>query len=90
MTPFFNTTSRVGAILYPGTTVYGTFGTAAGKQVPAFMFTAAEGNFIMAEAANRGIGGLTAGQAAAFYNAGVTASITQWGGTAARRHIGGG
>jgi len=83
VTPFFNTTSRVGSVLYPGVTVYGTFGTAAGKQMPVFLFTAAEGNLIMAEAANRGIGGLTAGQAKAFYDAGVTASITQWGGSAA-------
>jgi len=84
VTPFFNTTSRPGAILYPGTTVYGTFGTAAGKKTPSPILTAAEVNFIMAEAANRGIGGLTAGQAKAFYDAGVTASITQWGGTAAQ------
>ncbi len=84
VTPFFNTTSRVGAVLYPGATVYGTFGTAAGKKVPAYLFTAAEGNFIIAEAANRGIGGQTAASAKAFYDAGVTASITQWGGTAAQ------
>jgi hypothetical protein len=38
---------------------------------------------IQAEAANRGLGGLTPAQAAGFYNAGVTASIEQWGGTAA-------
>jgi len=84
VTPFFNTTSRPGAIFYPGATVYGTFGTAAGKQTPSYIMTAAEVAFIQAEAANRGIGGLTAGQAAAFYNNGVTLSITQWGGTAAQ------
>ena len=38
---------------------------------------------IQAEAANRGLGGLTPAQAKTFYDAGVTASIEQWGGTAA-------
>ena len=84
VTPFFNTTSRPGTIFYPGSTVYGTFGSAAGKKTPSFILTYAEVSFIQAEAANRGIGGLTAAQAAGFYNAGVTASITQWGGTAAQ------
>ncbi|MEO8333918.1 MAG: SusD/RagB family nutrient-binding outer membrane lipoprotein [bacterium] len=83
VTPFFNTTSRPGAILYPGTTVYGTFGTAAGKKTPSYIMTYAELAFIQAEAANRGIGGLNAAAAAGFYNAGVIASITQWGGSAA-------
>ena len=41
--------------------------------------TFAEVSFIKAEAAERGIGGLTAGQAAGFYNAGITASMNQWG-----------
>ena len=84
VTPFFNTTSRVGVILYPGSTVYGTFGTAAGKKVPSYVMTFAEMSFIQAEAANRSLGGLTPAAATAFYNAGVTASITQWGGTAAQ------
>jgi hypothetical protein len=84
VTPFFNTTSRVGAIMYPGSTTYGTFGTAAGKKTPSYMLTYAEVAFIQAEAANKGLGGLNAAQAAGFYNAGVTASITQWGGTAAQ------
>jgi hypothetical protein len=39
----------------------------------------AEVAFIQAEAANRGIGGLTPAQAAGFYNAGITASMEQWG-----------
>lgn len=77
------TTSRLGAIFFPGTTVYGTYGTSAGRKTPTYLFTFAEQNFILAEAANRGIGGLNAGQASAYYNAGVTASITQWGGTSA-------
>jgi Starch-binding associating with outer membrane len=83
VTPFFNTTSRPGTILYPGSTVYGTFGTAAGKTTPSYIMTFAELSFIQAEAANRSVGGLAPAAAAGFYNAGVTASITQWGGSAA-------
>ena len=77
--PFFNTTSRIGAIFYPGATVYGEYGTSAGKQTPSNLMTFAEVSFIQAEAAERGIGGKTG--AAAYYNAGVRASILQWGGT---------
>jgi hypothetical protein len=79
---FFNTTSRVGVLWYPGATTYGTFGTAAGKKTPSYLMTYAEVSFIKAEAAEKGIGGLNASQAAGFYTAGVTASITQWGGSA--------
>ncbi len=82
VTPFFNTTSRPGAIFYPGSTSYGTFGTAAGKKTPTYIMTFAEVSFIKAEAAERGMGGLSG--AAAYYNAGVRASITQWGGTDAQ------
>jgi hypothetical protein len=81
VTPFFNTTSRPGAIFYPGATSYGTFGTSAGKKTPSYILTFAEVSFIRAEAAEKGLGGQSG--AAAYYNAGVTASITQWGGTAA-------
>jgi hypothetical protein len=81
---FFNTTSRPGAIFYPGATTYGTFGTSAGKATPSYIMTYAELSFIKAEAALRGWGGLNAAQAAGFYNDGVTASIMQWGGTAAQ------
>jgi hypothetical protein len=81
VTPFFNTTSRPGVIFYPGATVYGDFGTAAGKQTPSYLMTYAEVAFIQAEAANRSMGGLTPAAAAGYYNAGVTASILQWGGT---------
>jgi len=80
VTPYFNTTSRAGTIFYPGATVYGTFGTAAGKRTPAYVMTYAEVEFLLAEAAERGIAGQTG--AAAHYDAGVTASILQWGGTA--------
>lgn len=79
VTPFFNTTSRVGLIFYPGATVYGTFGTSAGKRTPSYLMTYAEMSFIRAEAAERGLGGQAG--AAAFYAAGVRASILQWGGT---------
>jgi Starch-binding associating with outer membrane len=78
-----NATSRIGAIFYPGVTQNGTFGTSAGKKTPSYLMTFAEVSFIKAEAANRGIGGLSASQAAGFYSDGVTASITQWGGSAA-------
>jgi len=80
---YFNTTSRPGAIFYPGKTVYGTFGTTAGNKTPNYIMTFAEVSFIQAEAANKSLGGLTPAQAAAFYNAGVTASMTQWGVSAA-------
>ena len=79
VTPFFNTTSRIGAIFYPGNTAYGTYGTAAGKKTPSYIMTYAEVEFLKAEAAERGIGGQTG--AAGHYNAGVRASILQWGGT---------
>jgi len=80
---FFNTTSRPGAIFYPGATTYGTFGSSAGKATPSYIMTYAEVSFIKAEAAQRSLGGLTPAQAATFYNEGVTASIQQWGGTLA-------
>ena len=75
-------TSRPSEAMYPGVTTYGTFG-GSGASFPSFIFTAAEGNFILAEAAERGIGGLTAAQAAGFYNAGIEASMRQWGITSA-------
>ncbi len=75
---YANTASRVGAIMFPGATAYGNFG-GSGASFPSFMMTAAEVNFIKAEAAERGLGGLTPGQAAGFYNAAITASMNQWG-----------
>jgi hypothetical protein len=80
----FNTTSRPGLIFYPGATTYGTFGTSAGRATPSYIMTYAEISFIKAEAAMRSWGGFTPAQAAGFYNDGVTASITQWGGTPAQ------
>ena len=72
------TTSRPGIIFYKGATVYGpTFG-GAGASLPTPVFTAAEVNFILAEASERSLGGLTPATAAAYYNAGVSASLNQW------------
>lgn len=72
--------SRPGAIFYPGPVQYGagSYG-GAGKKYPSYLMTYAELSLIKAEAAERGLGGLNAGQAAAFYNAGITASMNQWG-----------
>lgn len=75
---YFTSTSRPGAIFYPGTTAYGTFGGNGAKQ-PSYLMTYAEVSFIKAEAAERAIGGLTSAQAAGFYNAGIAASLDQWG-----------
>jgi hypothetical protein len=76
---YLTTASRPGAIFYPGVTTYGTYGTSSGKKTPSYLMVYAELAFIQAEAAARGIGGLSAGQAAGFYNAGVRASFDQWG-----------
>jgi hypothetical protein len=74
----FGVTSRPGTVFYKGKTTYGpTFG-GAGARLPTFILSAAEINFILAEAAQRGIAGLNAGQAAGYYNAGITASMQQW------------
>jgi hypothetical protein len=70
--------SRPGAIFYPGATAYGTFG-GSGSSYPSYIMTYAEVAFIQAEAAQRGLGGLNASQAAGFYNAAVLASMSQWG-----------
>jgi hypothetical protein len=75
---WFNTSSRPGAIFYPGPTAYGVFG-GGGASYPQQILTYAELQFIRAEAANRGIAGLTAGQAQGFYNDAITASMNQWG-----------
>jgi len=75
---YLTSTSRPGAVFYPGTTSYGTFGGAGGKQ-PSYLMTYAEVLFIKAEAAARSMGGLTPAQAAGFYNDAITASMNQWG-----------
>lgn len=74
---FFNTTSRPGAFLYPGTTAYGFYG-GAGAKAPTFLLTYAEVQFILAEAAERGMAGLTPAQAAGFYAEGIRASLEMW------------
>src|SRR6266566_3633493 len=76
--PVRSSTSRPGVIFYKGATVYGPVFGGAGASLPTPVLTAAEVNFTLAEAAERGLGGLTAGQAAAYYNAGITASLNQW------------
>lgn len=76
--PLVPNTSRIGAIFYPGATAYGNYG-GGGSSYPSPLFTAAEGNLIMAEAAARGLGGLTAAQANGFFQAGIRASMEQYG-----------
>jgi hypothetical protein len=77
--PYAKTTSRPGLLLYPTKTAYGTFPGGTGPTQPSYYMTNAEVQFIKAEAAQRGLGGLTPAQAAGFYNAGITASMNQWG-----------
>ena len=76
--PVRSSTSRPGEIFYKGATTYGPVFGGAGASLPTSILTAAEVNFILAEAAERGLGGLAAGQAAAYYNAGIDASLNQW------------
>jgi hypothetical protein len=75
---YFTSTSRPGAAFYPGATAYGTFG-GSGASHPSYLMTYAELLFIKAEAAERGMAGLTPGQAKGFYDAAITASLNQWG-----------
>jgi len=77
---YSDSSSRPGAIFYPGPVAYGTgnYGGSGGSQ-PSYLMTFAEVSFIKAEAAERGLGGLTAAQAPGFYNQGITASMNQWG-----------
>jgi len=77
-TAYFNTTSRPGAVFYAGKTTYGPVFGGSGQSLPVWFMTAAEVNFILAEAAERGLGGLTPGQAPAYYNVGITQSLEQW------------
>lgn len=76
---YLRTASRPGAYLYPGATSYGYYGSPANKKNPSYYMTYAELSFIEAEAAERSMGGLTSAQAAGFYNAGIAASMNQWG-----------
>jgi hypothetical protein len=74
--------SRPGAIFYAGRTAYGTFG-GNGAKTPSYLMTAAEMNFALAEAAERGLITGLPSTAAQYYNAGITASMQQWGVSAA-------
>lgn len=75
---YFTSTSRPGAVFWPGATAAGFFGGNGAKQ-PSYLMTFAELSFIKAEAAERNIGGLTSGSAAQFYYDGIKASMRQWG-----------
>ncbi|HEX2692940.1 MAG TPA: SusD/RagB family nutrient-binding outer membrane lipoprotein [Gemmatimonadaceae bacterium] len=76
--PYITGASRVGTIFFPGATSYTTYG-GPGATLPSQLLTYAEVAFIQAEAAERGMGGLTPAQAAGFYAAGIRASMEQWG-----------
>jgi hypothetical protein len=75
---YFNTSSRPGKIFWPGANAAGVTG-GTGISTPSYLMTYAEVAFLEAEAAIRGVGGLSAGQAAGFYTAGIKASMAQWG-----------
>ena len=75
---YFSISSRPGTIFWPGATPSGTIGSAANKKNPSYLMSYAELAFIQAEAAERGVGGLT-GSAVSYYNVGITASMNQWG-----------
>jgi hypothetical protein len=81
--PYFNITSRPGVIFYPGATAYGAFGTGSGKSYPSNLMTAAEVNFALAEAAERGLITGLPKTAAQYYNDALTQSLAQWGVSAA-------
>jgi hypothetical protein len=72
---FITTTSRPGAIFFPGATSYGTFG-GAGASFPQFMMVFAEVLLLQAEAVERGF---MPGSAAALYTQAIQASMAQWG-----------
>lgn len=76
---WFKLASRPGLAFYPGHTPYGDFGTSAGLSTPSYLMTYAEVMFIKAEAAARGLGGLSAAEAEDDYKAAITASLEQWG-----------
>lgn len=75
---YVGSASRPGAMLFPGNTAYGFFG-GTGNSFPSFLMTYAEVAFIQAEAAARGLGGLSPAAAPAYYAAGIRASMEQWG-----------
>jgi len=76
---WFQLASWPGAIFGPGVTSYGTYGTADGLKTPSYIMTYSEVMFLRAEAAERGLGGLSSGEAADDYYAAIRASMEQWG-----------
>jgi len=77
MAPYITSASRPSALFYPGNTAYGFYG-GNGNSFPSFLMTYAEVEFIKAEAAERGLATI-AGSAASHYQAGIRASMEQWG-----------
>ena len=75
---YFSISSRPGTIFWPGATPEGTIGSASNKKNPSYLMTYAELALIQAEAKERGLGNLP-GSAASYYDAGITASMNQWG-----------
>jgi len=76
---WFRIASWPGAIFGPGVTSYGTYGTSEGLKTPSYIMTYSELMFLRAEAAERGIGGLSPSEAADDYYAAIRASMEQWG-----------
>lgn len=74
---YISSTSRPGAVFYPGNTAYGFYG-GGGNSFPSFLMTYAEVEFIKAEAVERGLASIS-GSAASHYQAGIRASMEQWG-----------
>ncbi len=74
---YFNTASRIGQFIYPAVTPFGRW-PGIGTKLPAYLMTYAEVSFIKAEAAERGLGGMSKAQAKGFYEDGIRASINQW------------
>ena len=70
--PHNEAVSQVNTTSKPGTVTYS-------PSFASYLMTTAEVKFIQAEAAERSLGGLNPGQAAGFYEAGIRASMEQWG-----------
>ena len=76
---WFRLASWPGAIFGPGVTSYGTYGTAEGLKTPSYIMTYSELMFLRAEAAQRGLGGLSPSEAPDDYYSAIRASMEQWG-----------
>ena len=77
---YSDSSSRPGAIFYPGPVPYGAgnYG-GSGNKYPSYLMTYAEVAFIEAEAAERSLGGKLPADAKGYYEAGIAASMKQWG-----------